>query len=246
MACYPRRARALLAPLTALAAAGCVTTSELYLKYCEDEAGQVISCDCHPAPREVHGGRVGHINIHEYEQTARGVETRSYRAGRDLQFVLRGRWFVIEVDALSGPTTSLLAWLRCDGYILAAETLHRDTVLAERDLYKHQFLALFPADDPDDLATPRCQLNVALVGPHGAGLMRHSEYVYLVNRTSHYPVPIAGETWNVSIRETPAQSPARVRQNLDPPPPPPQPRLCRGAMTTPAATSQTQHKKADP
>jgi hypothetical protein len=230
-------ARALLAPLAALVIPGCVATTELYLKYCEDESGQVTSCDCSLAPREVLGGRVGRVNVHEYQQTPRGVHERRYRAGGDLQFVLRGRWLVIELDSLGGPATSLLAWLRCDGYILAAETIHRDTVLAEWDHYKHQFLALFPpADDPDDLATPRCQLNLALVGPYGAGLMRYSESVYVVNRTSHYPAPIEGETWNVSIREDPAPSPASVRANLDPPPPPPEPRLCRGAAVTTSAT----------
>lgn len=232
VALYRRLARAVLPPLTALAASGCATASELLLKYCEDEDGRITSCDCDPAPREVLGGHVGHVDVSEYATTPRGVDARHYRIGRDLQFVLRGRWFVIEVKTLSGPATSLLAWLRCDGYVLPAETLHRDTVLGEWDVYTHQFLALFPAADPDDLSTPRCQLNIALVGNYEGGLLRRSESVYLINRTSHYPVPVADATWTVSIREAPALPSARVRENLDPPPPPPQPRLCRGAATT--------------
>ena len=223
--------------------------SRLLLRYCEDEAGRVISCDCARAPREVAGGRVGQVEVHESYPTPRGTKERTYRSGRDLQFVLRGRWFVIEVNALSSPATAMLAWLRCDGLVVPGETVHRSTVLGGWDTYRHEFLALFPADDGDDLATPQCQLHVAIVGPFGAFLTRQSEPVYLVNRTSQRAAPLAEDnTWNVAIRVDPAPSPTRVRATLEPALAPPQPRLCRGAAREPdpPISPHAQNNSADP
>lgn len=210
----------------ALVASAC-GTAHVTLRYCEDEHGRVTSCECAPAPREVLGGRVGRVRVRESADTPRGIRERTYLDGRDLQFVLRGRWFVLEVDALSAPATALQTWLRCDGLIIPGEAVHRSTLHGLWDTYKHQFLVLFPGSDADDLATPRCQLHVALVGPGGLGLVRGQESVYLVNRASYYPAPIEDEGWSVAIREDPAPSPSQVRQTLEPAPPPPEARLCR-------------------
>lgn len=244
MALSLRPARS-VACVAALVTSGCATQIEL--RYCEDEDGRVISCECAPAPREVLGGRVGRIKVRESAATPRGVDARTYVAGRDLQFVLRGRWFVLEVEALSAPTTTLQTWLRCDGLVIPGETVHRSTVHGTWDAYKHEYLALFPAAaDADDLSTPLCQLHVALIGPGGLGLVRGQENVYLVNRASYHPTASPDEAWSVAIRDDPAPSPAHVRKTLEPTPPPPGARLCRESAAPRTAPPGTPASPGEP
>ncbi len=208
--------------MPSLAAGGCAS-SPFTLKYCEDGPARVTSCECAPAAREVVGGRIGRVNVHESAQMAGRLREREYQVGRDLQFVLRGRWFVIEVHGFA-PTTSLQTWISCGDEVLPGEVVHRSTIREPGGGHEHQFLALF-AGSADDMATPICQMHVVLGPTIGWGLTHMTEHVYFVNRTTD--PPIEGLTWSATIEDQPAPASAERRARLEPELPPPEPRLCR-------------------
>lgn len=210
----------------ALAAAGCAN-SPFTLKYCEDGAARVTSCACTPAVREVVGGRIGRVRVHEYAPMAGGMKERKYEQGQDLQFVLRGRWFVLEVYDRA-PSTSLQTWMRCGDVVIPGEVAHRSTIRDPGGNHEHQFLALFTGS-LDDLATPICRMHVVLGPTPGWGLTRMAQDVYFVERTTVRPLPLDGLTWGVAIDEQPAPAPAERRARLEPVVPLPEPRLCREA-----------------
>lgn len=211
-------------PLSSLAAGGCAS-SPFTLRYCEDGAARVTSCGCTPAAREVVGGRIGRVNVHEYAQTARGLREREYQDGQDLQFVLRGRWFVIDVYAFAA-SPSLQTWIRCGDVVFPGEVVHRSTIRESGGGHEHQFLALF-AGSPDDVATPICRMHVVLGPTRGWGLTHMVQRVYFVNRTTDPPLPIEGLTWSVAIEDQPSPAPTERRARLEPVLPAPEPRLCR-------------------
>jgi hypothetical protein len=167
------------------------------------------------------------VNVHEYAQTAGGTRERAYQAGPELQFVLRGRWFVIEVFGLA-PAASLQTWLRCEGEVVPGEVVYRSTIDVPGGGHEHQFLALFPGS-ADDVATPICSMVVMLGPTRGWGLMRMVQRVYVVNRATDRALPIEGMTWSVTLDDQPARTPAERRAQLEPVLPPPEPRLCRVA-----------------
>jgi len=207
-----------------LAMPGCAS-APFTLRYCEDGAAGVTSCGCAPAAREVAGGRVGRVEVHETAQMATGLKERRYQVGPELPFVLRGRWLVLEVVSRA-PSASLQTWLRCGDRVIPGEVAHRATIREPGGSHAHQFLALFSgAPDPDELATPVCRMHVVLGPTEGLGLTRMVQRVYFVGRTSTPPVP--GMTWGVPIAGEPALAPVERRARLEPPVTPPQPRLCR-------------------
>lgn len=212
----PRSPRT-LALAALLAAGGC--SAPFSLIYCEGEAPQPIHCDCTRAPREVAGGRVGRIDIREYDESG---PTRHYQRGDDLRFVLLDRWLVIAVASRRTDATSLQAWLDCGGATIAGEIAGRAITRDSSGVHEHEFLALFPGSLADDPA--QCVLHVVFAD--GNHLAQMAEHVYAVRRVRRSE-PLAGLPWDVPLADDFA-TPAEVRAGLAPPPPPPGPRLCRG------------------
>ncbi|MBA3546732.1 MAG: hypothetical protein H0T76_09645 [Nannocystis sp.] len=162
------------------------------------------------------------MNVHEYAQTARGMKEREYQGGQELQFVLRDRWFVIEVYGLT-PTTSLQSWLSCGDRVVPGEVVHRSTIRDSGGNHQHQFLALFEGP-ADDLETPICRMHVVIGPTAGWGLTRMTQRVYFVNRTTD-PPPVEGLTWSVAIEDQLSPAPTQRGARVEPVPPP-EPRLC--------------------
>lgn len=195
------------------------------LIYCEGDAPRPIHCDCTTAPREVAGGRVGRVEIREYDRT--GALKRHYRQGRDLPFVLLDHWLVIAVQSRQSRPMSLQAWLRCDDATIAGEVVHRAVDRDASGPHDHEYLALFPgARELGDTDTPICWMHVAYADASGWTITRAAQRVYAVGRARRTE-PIAGLTWGVTIADDPAPTPAEIRAELERPLPPPGPRLCR-------------------
>lgn len=210
----------LLPALAALLAASCA--APFTIVYCEDGGPQPIHCDCARAPREVAGGRVGRVEVREYERD--GTLHRHYNQARDLQFVLIDRWLVLSVHSRRDSPTSLQAWLDCDSDTIVGRIVPRGIDRDDSGIHEHEYLALFPGPLEHD-ETRRCTMHVVLAD--GGWILSQSiERVHVVAR-ARLAEPFAGLTWGVTLTEDPAPLPAESEAGLAPPPEPAEPRLCR-------------------
>lgn len=213
----------LLPALAALLAAGCAapfTMAPFSLSYCEGDEPRPIHCDCTRARREVAGGRVGRLEVSEYDRA--GALRRRYDAGRELRFVLIDRWLVIGVQSRSTRPSSLLAWLDCGDTSIAGTIVPRAIDRDSSGLHEHEFLALFAG--PHVAAT--CDLHVVFADGGGWTVHEMTERVYAVARVRPGD-PLAGLTWDVTLPDDPALTPIGVDAPLDPPLEPAEPRLCQ-------------------
>lgn len=186
------------------------------LVYCEDADLRPTHCDCTRSTREVVGDRVGEVEVREHD--ADGTPRRRHREGRDLPFVLRGRWLVLRVPSANRRPTSLQAWLDCDDAVIPAAIAQR-SIEGEGPLFEHEFLALFPAT-PSLPGAAECRLHVTIVDAGGWILTRMTTPVHVVDRALR---PVAGLPWGVPIGDGATADPDK----LEPRPLAPLPRLCR-------------------
>jgi hypothetical protein len=213
-------------PALAALAAGCAvpfTMAPFTIVYCEDGGPQPIHCDCTRAPKEVAGGRVGGVDIREYDRA--GALKRQYRQDDPMQFVLLDRWLVITVQSRSTSPSTLQAWLECGDASFTAEVLHRGIDRDDSGFHEHEFLALFPGSPADD-APRRCAMHVVFADSSGWTLSRMLQHVYAVDRVRRAE-PTFGLTWDVLLPDDPVPLPADTEAELAPPPEPAEPRLCR-------------------
>lgn len=214
----PRSTRSLALAATLLAGCG----GPFWLVYCEGD-GRPIDCDCARARREILGGRVGRIEVREYDRA--GALRRRHDGNQGLQFVLLDRWLVIRVQSRSTRPSSLQAWLDCEGATIVGTIVRRGIDRDASGLHEHEFLALFSGSPGADDLTPICAMHVVFADA-GGGLSRRSEQVYAAAR-ARLPGPIAGLTWGVPIGDALAPAPGEANAGLEPDRPPPAPRLCR-------------------
>lgn len=211
----------MLPALAALAAgcAGSFTTSPFSLTYCEGDEPRPVHCDCTRARREVAGGRVGRVEVSEYDRD--GALRRHYHEGRERRFVLLDRWLVIAVQSRSARPSSLLAWLDCGATSIAATVVPRMIDRDSSGVHEHEFLALFAG--PELAAT--CDLHVVFADSGGWTVHEMTEQVYAVTHVRPAD-PLAGQSWDVALPDDPALTPDGLGtplELLDPP----EPRLCR-------------------
>lgn len=207
----PRSLRALALATTLLA--GC--SGPFVLVYCEG-GGRPVHCECARSRREVLGGRVGRVEVREYDRT--GTLRRRRDQSPDLQFVLLNRWLVIRVQSRSTRPSSLQAWLECEGATVVATITRRGIARDASGMHEHEFLALFSGSPGADDLTPICTMNAVFADD--AGLSRMRERVYAAPR-ARLPEPVPGLTWGVPIGDELAPA-----QGLEPERPRPEPRLC--------------------
>lgn len=239
----PRPRTLLLAAFTSLWLLGC-STGKLAVVYCEDDQRRLDHCDCAGAARPVIRG-AGLLTVRDYHFKPNGTFTDTSRVvGRDLQYVLLGRWFELAASTRrTGAITSASAWLHCDGFtiagralIRAAKTYHRRDHRG-RSTREHSLLTRFPesaeilAATTSPVPTPICRLHLVLRGPRGQTVVHAAEDMYTLARTVPAPEKFrarGGSAWDVDILIEGAMplTPGEWAPQFDPPAPPAERTAC--------------------
>ncbi|WAS96852.1 hypothetical protein [Nannocystis punicea] len=202
----------------ALSSFGCAAVTPVY---CEDERGRLVHCDCAQSPGETVDS-TGRWTVREYHVTDwGGFREKSYTEGRDLSYVILGRWFYLAVETRRAERPAAArVWLRCGGETRRAEAVVRGTKSYQGRLHEQEVLVLFPRAPVEDGRTPVCRLHVVLYDERGRPTARGSETVYRVPQVSTWePGVVRRSAWRVWIsrdREPPVKVTA-TPADLNPP-----------------------------
>lgn len=194
---------------------GCSHASvpRLIAEYCTDKEGRLTHCDCQ-TPTSMVAPRYARPN----------------RNGKQIELIVRGRWFRVSKHMNRSGQSGALAWLKCSDRILVGDVVYQDD---ERDSrtgkYLHRYLVLFPSStDVRDNSMPICQMTF-IWGGGGHTLRRTTESVYVLNR-----IIVADEaTGGRPSRWYPPKGAignAQVLKWLEPPAPIPPPRYCPSVL----------------